>query len=144
MTDSLRISSGARKILINDGPEFIEVNASDVVFVERFYAVIREFEAKLEEYKTRGTQIDEKGEVDSAGIPVNLADRIEFIREVCEFMNAKIDQIFGIGTAKKVFGETMSLDMYEQFFNGLEPFIRSARTERVSKYAPNRKGKVLK
>jgi len=39
--DNLRIDTGIKKILINDGPEFIEFNPSDVIFAEKFYKLTK-------------------------------------------------------------------------------------------------------
>ena len=132
--DSLRIDTGVKKILINDGPEFIEFNPNDVSFAERFYSLIQEFEVKLKDYQARSDEIDGNKELDGNGIPVNFEARIALMREVCEFIRGKIDHLFGDGTSQRVFGNALSLNMFEQFFTGITPFIQKARYEKVAKY----------
>ena len=134
MPDSIRIDTGLKKILINDGPEFIEFNPNDVNFAERFYSLINDFEMKLEEYKARSKIIEENKILDANGIPSNLNDLIALTRDACEFIRGKIDHIFGSGTSQKVFGNALNLDMFAQFFSGLTPFIQATRAEKLKKY----------
>jgi hypothetical protein len=134
MMDSIRIETGVKKIQINDGPEYIEFNPADVSFAERFYQLIRDFEAKQVEYQKRAEAIDANKELDANGIPVNLPDGLAMIRDVCEFMREKIDGLFGKDTSRKAFGDALSLSMFEQFFTGITPFIKTARANKVAKY----------
>ena len=134
--DSIRIDTGVKKILINDGPEFIEFNPNDVSFAEKFYSLISEFEAKMVEYQARSDEIDANKEVDAHDIPVNFGALITLMRDVCEFVRERIDHLFGAGTSQKCFGDALNLNMFEQFFDGITPFIQRARTEKVNKYTP--------
>lgn len=143
MTDSLRIDTGGKKVLINDGPEFIEFNPSDVAFVEKFYSVIAEFKAKGEEFKIKAALIDGQDEVDEDGLPKNMLARIAFTRELCEYSYNQIDFLFGAGTSKTIFGGALNLELVEQFFSGLIPFIQENRNEKLEKYKAQQ-SKVLK
>lgn len=134
---SITIDTGKLRILINDGPGYIEFNPTDVRFVERFYGLIRDFETKEVEYRTRAEKIDLDKTVDGNGLPTTLPLMIALAHEVCEFMRLKIDELFGSGTSDTVFGDAMSVDMFEQFFKGITPFIQKARTERLTKYSPS-------
>ena len=134
--DSIRIDTGLKKILINDGPEYIEFNPGDVAFAERFENLISEFEAKLAEYQARSDELEADKGLDAHGIPVNFNARIALMREVCEFIREKIDHIFGSGSSQKLFGDAMSLDMFTQFFSGITPFIQRDREAKVNKYSP--------
>lgn len=134
MMNSLRIDAGLVRIVINDDPErVIEFNPGDVLFAERFYNLLAEFEAKESDFSSRAEALDQT-EVD------NMGERLAFMREVCEFMRAKIDGLFGAGTSQKAFGDSLSLEMFEQFFAGITPFIKAARQERTAQYRP-RKGR---
>lgn len=139
--DNLRIDIGVKHITINDGPEFIEFNPSDIVFAEKFYQLIKDFEVKQVEYKKRSEEIAAKVEKDGIGIPTNLSDNLVLMRDVCEFMREKIDGLFGKDTSQKVFRDTLSLNMFEQFFTGITPFISTARTKKVAKYISHPKKK---
>lgn len=134
MSDNIRIDAGIKRILINDGPDYIEFNASDTVFVEKFYKVVGVFEKKLADYEDRGSVLDQDNRVNDDGLPVNMADRIGFVREVCQFAHEQIDYLFGPGTSLKVFRGAESLDMIEQFFTGLTPIVKQARDSKVNKY----------
>jgi hypothetical protein len=142
--DSIRIDTGVKKILINDGPEFIEFNPGDVAFAEKFYSLISEFETKMVEYQARSDEIDANKGVDTHDIPVNFESRIKLMRDVCEFVREKIDGLFGTGTSQKVFGNALTLDMFSQFFEGITPFIQKARTEKVEKYQKKPRKQVMK
>lgn len=139
--DTLRIDTGVKHVVINDGPEFIEFNPSDVVFAERFYQLVRDFEVKQVEYKKRADLIDLNNKALPDGIPDNFPDSLALMREVCEFMRQRIDGLFGEDTSQRVFGDTLSLNMFEQFFTGITPFIRTARAMKVAKYTPHPKKK---
>ena len=142
--DSLRIDSGIKRIAINDDDSrVIEFDPSDVLFAERFYALIRSFEEKQAEYETRAAELDSGRDVlDNNGLPTNLSESLSFMREVCEFLRNKIDDLFGAGTSQKAFGDALSLDMIEQFFTGIAPFIQNARAGKIEKYTTQTKRKV--
>jgi len=131
---SLQIDAGLVRIAINGDPErVIEFNPGDVLFAERFYQLLAEFEAKESDFSSRADELD-RAEGD------NMGERLAFLHEVCEFMRAKIDALFGAGTSQKAFGDSLSLEMFEQFFTGITPFIKAARNERTAQYRP-RKGR---
>lgn len=135
MTDTLRIDAGIKRILINDGPNVLEFNPTDVVFVEKFYKVMGEFEKRLAEYEKRGSELD-SAETNAEGIPSNIKERIDFLHDICHFAFEQIDYMFGEGTSQKLFNGMESLDMVEQFFRGLTPIVQQARQQKVNKYRP--------
>jgi hypothetical protein len=142
--DSIRIDTGVKKILINDGPEYIEFNPNDVSFAEKFYSLISEFETKMVEYQARSDEIEANKGLDTHDIPVNFEARITLMRDVCEFIRERIDHLFGVDTSQKVFGNALTLEMFTQFFEGITPFIRKARTEKVAKYQKKSHRQVMK
>lgn len=133
--DSIRIDTGVKRLLINDGPDVLEFNPTDVVFAEKFYAMIREFEEKQAEYQARAELAAADEGVDENGIPVNIEKSLALLREVCVFLRERIDFLFGPGTSQKLFGDAMTLDMFEQFFKAIAPHIQRARADKVSRYA---------
>lgn len=143
--DSIRIDTGIKRIAINDDPNrIIEFNPSDVVFAEKFYQLIKDFEIKQADYEKRAKALDEQKDVDANGIPVNLEEGIALLRDVCEFMREKIDYIFGKGTSQMVFGDALNLEMFDQFFTGITPFIQKARDVKIKKYNQELSGRVMK
>lgn len=120
-------------------------NPNDLAFVDRYYGLISEFEVKEKEYQERAKALEQNKEVDSYGIPKNMKEGLALLKEICEFMRGRIDYVFGEGTSQLVFGEAYTLDIFEQFFNGITPFIQQARTGKVEKYTGKRKNaKVMK
>ena len=138
--DSIKIDSGIKRIAVNDDPDRVIVfNPSDIQFAERYYDLTRDFEIKLAEYEKRAEVIDQVTEVDTIGLPVNMADRIAFMRDICEYVYGQIDRLFGAGTSQKAFDGTLGLDMIQQFFEGITPFVQQARQAKVGKYLPKKR-----
>ena len=135
--DSIKIDLGIKRILINDGPDFIEFNPEDVAFAEKFYTLFQSFENKQLEYLERSKQIDENSIMDENGVPKNLDEGLSLLREVCEYLKGEIDNLFGEGTSKKLFGDVLSLNVFYQFFSGIVPFISETRSEKIAKYVPS-------
>jgi hypothetical protein len=137
--DSIRIDTGIKRIAINDDPDRVIVfNPSDILFAEKFYKLVAEFEQKLGEYQQRAAALDD-AETDSNGLPVNMQARIDILRESCEYVRGRVDYLFGDGTSQKVFGDALSLDVFTQFFDGITPFIQSVRSEKIARYAATKK-----
>lgn len=143
--DNLQINTGEKRIAINGDPERVLVfNPSDVAFAERFYRLVDDLQKKLTEYQPRSEAMEAVTKVDEYGVPVNMQDRIAFANEVCDYMRGQIDTLFGKGTSQIVFGDTRELDMFDQFLNGLTPFIQKARSDKVKKYTNKRPKRVMK
>ena len=122
---SLKIDLGTVKLAVNDDPEkVIEFNPTDVGMAERFYDLLTEFDTKSQEYQKKAFEID----------PEDIESGLSLMREMCEYMRGKIDYVFGDGTSEKAFGNAMTLNMFEQFFAGITPYIQKARSEKVKQY----------
>jgi hypothetical protein len=133
---SLKIESGLIRLAINDDPgRVIAFNPKDVVFAEKFYRLIKDFEDKQAEFETQAKELDAVEETDELGLPINTEERLAYIKEICEFTFEKIDEVFGEGTSEKVFEGVYNLDIIGQFFDGISPYIKAARTQRVEKYS---------
>lgn len=145
--ETLQITTGEKRIAINgDESRVIAFNPNDVLFAEKFYRLINDFQSKLTEYQTRNDALDSGSELDPDGIPVNMPERLELLKEACTYIREKIDMLFGAGTSQKAFGDALELDMFSQFFSGMTPFISSVRNEKVAKYVntatkPKRNGR---
>jgi hypothetical protein len=135
--DKIRIDAGITRLQINDGQDFLEFNPSDVNFAERFYKMVRGFKLKLVEYQIRAKAQDDNKSVDEDGIQVNISDGLALIREMCEYLCAQVDELFGKGTSQKVFGDALSLSMFEQFFDQVGPYVQKIRGSKIGKYVPN-------
>jgi hypothetical protein len=139
---SLQINTGEIRLAINDDPErVIAFNPSDVMFAERFYKLMGGFEDALKNYQSRIADLEKETAEDDNGVPVNVADRIELMKEISQFMRKEIDSLFGENTSQKAFGDALNLDAFTQFFEGVTPYIQKARTDRVAKYTNSKKRK---
>ena len=135
--DSLDLKTNIKKIqLRRDGVVTGEIgfDPADVVFAEKFYNLIAEFREKSKEYEPRAQALDDNKKTDANDLPVNLGDRLALLREVCEYIRARIDHLFGIGTSQAAFGDIYDTELIVQFLNGLKPFFHSARAAKIEKY----------
>jgi len=145
--DNLIISSGIKHISIeNENGQVtgeISFNPSDVLFAEKFYVVYGEFQSKLTEYLSKAQNLDlQKDEFDANGMPINAKQGIEFLREVCDFMRGKIDELFGSGASQSIFGDVLNLNTISQFFEGITPYFQTDREKKISKYQRNDTSRV--
>lgn len=144
--DSLHINTGEIRLCVNDDPNRVIVfNPSDISFAERFYGLLREFEEKEKEYRLKTEELQKNAETDDLGVPKNFGSILTLLRETCTFLREKIDDVFGAGTSQAAFGDANTIDMFEQFFTGITPYVQKAREKQVGKYtAKPTKGNVLK
>ena len=140
--DNVRINTGTKRIMINDDPSrVIEFNPEDVLFAERFYALIKVFDAEQVKYQARVDVIKANEALDEHGIPMNTQETFELVKEACNFLRTKIDEVFGAGTSQAAFGDAQTLGMFEQFFAGVIPLIQTVRNDKVAKYQRTTKTK---
>jgi hypothetical protein len=139
--DSLHIYTSEKRVAINDDPARVIVfNPSDITFAEKFYKLIEHFQAKQAEYQERARELDRM----PADDPLKIGAGLAFLREVCEHMRGEIDNLFGAGASDKAFGGALDLDLFEQFFAGIVPFVQAARQEKMLRYLNQREaGKVM-
>lgn len=138
----IKINTGIIEIPIErDGENVgsIRFNPSDVGFADRFYRIIADFEQKEKEYRLKADNIDANKETDSYGIPKSAGEGLALLKEFCDYMKTQIDYVFGEGTSQIVFGDAMVITMFEDFINGVIPFIQNARTDKIEKYTKTRK-----
>ncbi len=142
--ESLDLKTNSKKIeLKRDGvvTGVISFDPSDVVFAEKFYNLIAEFQAKSKEYEPRAQALDENTATDTHGLPVNLGERIALLRGVCEYIRDRIDHLFGIGTSKAAFGDVFDTELIVQFLDGLKPFFQKERSAKIQKYTSDASAK---
>lgn len=140
--DTLQINTGEKRIAINgDESRVIAFNPNDVIFAEKFYQLISEFQRKLVEYRKRAETIEAETQVDENEIPVNFGDGLTLQRDACLYFRESIDTLFGAGTSQKAFGDTLNLDVFPQFFNGIVPFIQHARADKIQQYTTSASAK---
>lgn len=132
---NINIDDGVVRLTVNNDPNrVITFNPADVGFANRFYGLIEEFIAKQQEYHGRALALDKQNGKDKYGLPRNGKAGFALLLEICEYMRGVIDEVFGAGTSQAAFGNANTLTMFEQFFNGVTPFIEAARAPKLAKY----------
>ena len=139
--DNLNIDLGIKRLMINDDPEkVLEFNPSDIVFAERFYRLIQVVQEKEIEFTAKAEAMEDVEGKDL--LPNNFLEQTALMREVCDFVKEEIDILFGEGTSQMLFGDAETLYMFETFFEGITPFMKHARDEKVRKYTKKPKKKA--
>lgn len=145
--NSLQINTGKIRIpIIRDDEEcgVLEFDPSDIIFGEKFYRLIANFQGREQAYRERAKSIDLSAEADENGVPKNLPAGLELMREVCDYMRSEIDDLFGQGTSQMVFGSARNLEVFQQFFAGITPIVKQARENKLKKYLNDKNtGRVM-
>lgn len=126
----LKIKTNTVRLLINEGPDVLEFDPDDILFIEGFYLMIAEFQRKQVEYQGMLEKLEKDPASDTT--PQALAA----MKEVCQFAHAQIDVIFGPGTSHKLFGRTLAFSPIEQFFTGITPYIQEKRAKHLESFMP--------
>lgn len=146
--DSLQVDTGLRRLQVTRDGEVvgeIKYNPSDYIFAEKYYSLFAFFEQKQNEYGARMAELDANTEKDAQGFPANTLERLQLAEQICNDLNAKIDEIFGENTSQIVFGDFKKLELYSQFFSSIAPDIQQARVQKIEKYiAPSKPRKRSK
>lgn len=132
---NIKIDSGIVRLTINDDPNrVVAFNPNDILFAERFYSLIDDFETKEKEYNKRLEELRADERKDEYGLPANAQEQMNLLKDIVKFFQTKIDWIFGAGTSDAIFQGVMNLDIIEQFFNGVAPYIQAAREKKTTSY----------
>jgi hypothetical protein len=132
----ISIVTNAKRIPIErDGQPVGELvfDPADVLFAEKFYKLLSDFEGKALDYQARASLI----------APNDTGAKFAILRETCDYLRGEIDRVFGFGTSQMVFGNCYKVEVFSQFADGLMPYFADARAEKVGKYAKKQR-KVLK
>jgi len=139
--EKLTINAVKRIAINDDESRIIEFDPTDMLFIERFYKIYGELETKNEEYQAYLKKLDEESGGD---VLKNFGEGIRYLKEMCQYLRDKIDQLFGEGTSQKAFGDSLSFDMIGQFFEGIMPYLWAERTQKVNKYLGKDNTNVMK
>lgn len=134
-THSLKIDDGKIRIAVNDDPDrVIAFNPNDINFIKRLYQMIGDFEELEQKSKSKIAKIEKK--LGSTKNDVLAAkDAIDMWDEIFDALDAALVELFGEGADKKITGGVRNQSVYEQFIDGITPFIQQARSEILEKYA---------
>lgn len=133
--ESVRYNDGKIRLMVNDDPErVIAFDPSDVIFLDKLYGLMGDIEKKKVEFAEAEKELNKETAVDGYGIPVNMRQKLKLLLDICVYFREQIDLIFGEGTSQTVFGDSYKLDMFEQFFAEITPYIQKSREEKIAKY----------
>lgn len=130
--DAIRIKSGI-VIEVNDNGDTITINAEDQNFIDRFMNLQEMLDKSAKEMKNPA--LKDKGEHE------NIHLLIEKTKEIM----SGIDELFGEGACRKIFGNIIpSPYLIGDFFEQITPIVRKYVDDRqkkiAEKYSNNRKG----
>lgn len=139
--DKIRIQRNIKRIEVNDNGDTLELNFDDLNLPYRFYAMIKKLETDREKFtKGLAEKIKDMSDEDAA------AAFVEAERELNVYMRDAIDEVFGEGTCRKVYGDILpSVEMHMQFFDALRPYFEEEarrRQAKMNKYSARRMGNV--
>lgn len=141
----IRVSTGVKRIEVNDDGDCITLSLNDNAFLDRFFSAYENVQKLAEESAAKETAIREQYR-DAADQDGQLRATLALYREAGASMWAEVDSLFGEGTCRKVFGGiTPTLDLYIDFFSQLIPYLQEfakEKTQRMSKYSAARTGNV--
>ncbi len=130
-----RSSDSIVKIEVNDDGDIIAIDLSDREFPNRFYALFANLQHRVEEFEGK------RGEIENLSVPEQICTDIEMHKAVM----VDIDNLFGAGTCKKVFGDIVPdvaeiTDFFEQLVPILQKYGKKRQDSINQKYSPARKG----
>lgn len=137
----IRVATGAKRIEVNDDGDYITLDFSDNSFPDRFFAMVDRVQELANEAVPEAEKIEAQCERGSEGY---MRATAALWRKVHEDIMAEVDEFFGPGTCRKVFGNIVpGVELYNDFFNQLKPYVEGAvreRAQRMSKYSAARTG----
>lgn len=138
---NISLKTNIKKIKVNDN-DYISINVNDAGFFDKFADLMSWVD---EENKNINDMISKKGKTGEIDDVISV---IKAQANFCEGCTKKIDDMFGVGSRIKIFGEiTPDYDMLIDFFNQLTPIIAKIGQERNNniseKYNRNRTGAKL-
>lgn len=145
--DQFRISSGAKRIEVNDAGEFICVNIGDQTFMTGMANIKKKLEQKAGSMDQDAKTIDAMPDGTEDEKFEKLCMVMSIKESICREIMHDIDELFHDEVCRKVFGPSVVADeeMIIEFFEKLTPFLAKyaqEKTEKMSKYHPNRIGNV--
>ena len=147
-TAKIRVGQSEKiKIEVNDAGEFIEINTGDKRLVTRLTELMKKLKTLMEETAKVNEERFQKLDPKTATLD-DFFSVVDYETEATEKIAEWLDDVFGIGTCRKVFGEGVipTLDNVQDFLNQLTPHImRAIQTRRNNiggKYAPSRRGGI--
>lgn len=137
--EKIRLQRNIKRIEVNDEGECIVLDFDDPELPYRFYGMVK----RLEKDRVRfAEEHAERLKGKPAGICAKELAEAE--RQLNIYFRGAVDEVFGEGTCRKVYGDILpSLEMHIRFFDALRPYFEEEakrRRARMNKYNAGRMG----
>ncbi len=130
MFGSLKVDNGVRRIKVNDAGEYIELSLTDVTLLDRFTGLMEWYGAKRDELNRFDADLKQRHaeDTDSDGAVIEVIHkRTEVYTEFCR----KLDEVFGDGCCRKVFGNVIPDEIpIIDFLEQITPIMNRMAVER--------------
>lgn len=137
--EKIRIQRNVKRIEVNDNGDFITLDFDDLNLPYRYYEMLKKLEKDRVKFSAELAK-KLKGKPSS----ICTEELVNAERELNIYFRDAVDEVFGEGTCRKVYGDILpSLEMHMQFFDLLRPYFEEEakrRQERMSKYSARRMG----
>lgn len=137
--EKIRAARNVKKIEVNDEGEFITLDFDDLELPYRYYGVLKKFEKDRAKFTNELAQ-----KLKDKPADICTEELVKAERELNVYFRDAVDEVFGEGTCRKVYGDILpSIEMHLQFFDALRPYFEEAakqRQEKMNKYSAKRSG----
>ena len=137
--EKIRLQRNIKRIEVNDDGEFITLDFDDLNLPYKFYGMIKRFEKDRAEFAAELAEKLKNGSAEE-----NAAELIAAERRLNLYLLDAVDEVFGKGTCRKVYGDILPpVEMHLQFFDALRPYFEDEakrRQAKMSKYNAGRMG----
>lgn len=143
--EKIRVQSSEQvEIEVNDNGDFITLDPLDLDFPLKLNKAVSELEKKTSLFKQAILVIEKREDTKEKNelLTRNQKEKFQKYEKYLDECGTIINNLFGEGTCRKVFGDKKYFGMYEDFVNALEPILKKlygnteAVVERVkSKYS---------
>ena len=135
----IRITRNIKRIEVNDQGECIVLDFDDLNLPYRYYNMLRKMEQDRIKFNEELAE-KLKGKTDEEA----TAELIEAERRLNIYFRDAVDEVFGEGTCRKVYGDILpSIEMHMQLFDELRPYFEEEakrRREKMNRYSARRTG----
>lgn len=130
---NIKVDNGTRRIGVNDDGEYIELSLADVTLFDRFASMIEWFEKKQVELAAYDADFKARhgeNEDNTAAVIETVHKRTEVFSECRQ----KLDEVFGKGCCRKVFGDVIPDEVpIMDFLDQMTPIMSRMAQERGEK-----------
>lgn len=124
--ESLQVRTGEVSLQILDDQGDVrgifKFNPEDVQSAKNVVALMEDFKVKQVEFGERTKTC------------TTPEEQVDLLVEIVNYFENMVDQCFGPGSSQLIFGNSKTLSMFEDFFNGITPYYQKASEKRVAKY----------